>query len=388
MGISYFTILPYKDKILKLDNLKSGKIVYKNFYIDLISNQSIPFSSYEWFQDSYEKVKTFYTAPRIIHFFYEFGFITEKFEAGSIGENTILAIELVYQEYNFIELDEVSNLGIEVVKTPTLEEYTRLFNTGFKELIAGNCYQFNLTMPFKFSFNKDKTPKDFIDTIWNQTKNRGAYGSATFIPLLNKLFLSNSPECLFQIKENEIFSMPIKGTIACNDLDDKNKKWNELTADKKCESELYMIADLIRNDLSRIDKPRSIVIQRKVPLIVPGLLHQYSHLKVKVSEEIKINKVIEKMFPGGSITGAPKNRVMKILRSLENRERGFYCGSTLLSFADTKCASINIRSAEIDFDSGELTYQAGGGITIKSTSDIEFQEMSYKVNSFTRLLNP
>ena len=92
------------------------------------------------------------------------------------------------------------------------------------------------------------------------------------------------------------------------------------------------------------------------------------------------------MFPGGSITGAPKKRVMSILHKLEKKPRGFYCGSTLLLTPKKAQASINIRSAIFDLKTQELSYKAGGGITLLSTAQNEFLEMTYKRDSFIKLL--
>ncbi|MDC1175497.1 chorismate-binding protein, partial [Bacteriovoracaceae bacterium] len=94
------------------------------------------------------------------------------------------------------------------------------------------------------------------------------------------------------------------------------------------------------------------------------------------------------LFPGGSITGAPKKRVMKILNSIEHSSRQFYCGSTFLNYGGVRSASINIRSAMIDVTTKKLTYHAGGGITVKSSVEGEYEEMLSKVQSFTGLFNP
>ena len=75
---------------------------------------------------------------------------------------------------------------------------------------------------------------------------------------------------------------------------------------------------------------------------------------------------------------------MRLIHKLENRERGFYCGSTVILFKKMKSASINIRSSTLKFDEfeGQLIYQAGGGITLLSQTEDEYKEMTYKVESF------
>lgn len=318
-----------------------------------------------------------------MHLFYELGFFIEKKHEG-LSSETLLAIDIHFQTYREVRARKNKKIVLEKVSSPAEAEYKKAFVEGYQELLKGNCYQFNLTYPFKYKFCDDYLPEDFIFSLWNKVKTRGAFGSATYIPLMEKLFLSNSPECLFQIKDQTLSSMPIKGTLKRSEGEDWKKLWKKLTSDKKSQAELFMITDLLRNDLSKIEKPRAQIVKEKFPKLVPGLIHQYSQIDVFLSGDVTLRKILECLFPGGSVTGAPKVRVMSLLQRLENRERGFYCGSTVLLFQNMKSASINIRSAEISFhnDHRTLNYQAGGGITLLSRADEEFKEMTYKHNSF------
>jgi anthranilate/para-aminobenzoate synthase component I len=182
--------------------------------------------------------------------------------------------------------------------------------------------------------------------------------------------------------------MPIKGTLKRVENENWKPLWKKLVSDKKSQAELFMISDLLRNDLSRIEKPRAQIVKKKYPKLVPGLIHQYSQIDVELSDDVNLWRVIEKIFPGGSITGAPKVRAMKLIHELEKRNRGFYCGSTLILLKEMKSASINIRSSEISFSPNEkkLLYQAGGGITLMSNVFEEYCEMTYKHDSFISTL--
>jgi anthranilate/para-aminobenzoate synthase component I len=93
------------------------------------------------------------------------------------------------------------------------------------------------------------------------------------------------------------------------------------------------------------------------------------------------------LFPGGSVTGAPKLRVMELIQQIERFQRGIYCGSTLLFFKERKLASINIRTANINLGERLWRYGAGGGVTLLSKAHKEFQEMEFKVSSFLTFLN-
>ncbi|MEX0797982.1 MAG: chorismate-binding protein, partial [Bacteriovoracaceae bacterium] len=227
--------------------------------------------------------------------------------------------------------------------------------------------------------------------VWCMPLSLGAYALCSFISELNQLFLSNSPECLFQVRNQEggsssIYSMPIKGTIKINEESERKKAWSILKNSLKDQAELYMITDLVRNDLTRVQMSPAQTRSKKLPLHVPGIVHQYSIVESAINGPLNLRDALKGLFPGGSVTGAPKKRVLKILRDLEEHERGFYCGSTVILHRNLKAASINIRSCEIDFSSREMKYCAGGAITLNSEVQSEFDETYAKMESFLQLL--
>jgi anthranilate/para-aminobenzoate synthase component I len=382
MDHNLFSIIPYKDQLLKLENPKSAIAYYRHFKIDLLTGIKTVYEFSEWIKTNQDKrMNSIEESPRVVHLFYELGFLIEK-DFHLLPSDALLLIDIDFLNFQEVSLREGKGIELGILYYPSKVDYQKAFDEGYAELLKGNCYQFNLTFPFVYSFQKKYKPEDFIFSLWKKKEIRGAYGSATYIPYFKKLFLSNSPECLFQFKKKVLSAMPIKGTI----LRDENKSWrplwNELIKDEKNRAELYMISDLLRNDLSRIELPKAIVTKKRFPKLVPGLLHQCSQVDVELSDEVTLWRVIEKIFPGGSITGAPKIRAMRLINQLEKRERGFYCGSTLIFYREMKSASINIRSSVIDFEISELLYQAGGGITLLSNASEEYEEMAYKHDSF------
>lgn len=368
-----------------MENPLSAFAYYHHHKINLLTGVLSPCDFNEWIMmNQNQLMSSIEERPRIIHLFYELGFLIEKIEF--LDPNALLVIDITFAIFNEIPIKAVKGIELELISQPTLAEYRMAFEKGRVELIKGNCYQFNLTFPFNYSFKNKYGPDDFIFSMWRNIKKRGAYGSSTYIPYFKKLFISNSPECLFQYKKNKLSAMPIKGTLFRKEGEDLKILWNKLIRDKKNQAELYMITDLLRNDLSRIDLPRAVVVSKKLPKLVPGLLHQYSQIDVKLRKKVTLWRVVEKVFPGGSITGAPKRRAMILINDLEKRERGFYCGSSLILYKEMKSASINIRSSVIDFNSSLLTFQSGGGITLLSKLEEEYEEMTYKRNSFISTL--
>jgi anthranilate/para-aminobenzoate synthase component I len=290
-----------------------------------------------------------------------------------------------------IKFNSAGPCSLEVVSLPSKESYREAFNKGQEHLLKGDCYQYNLTFNFKFlCHNRPATPLAFARQLWSGKKH-GSFAHLTFVPSEDFFFVSNSPECLFKSRQEsehraKLWSMPIKGTMMSVGAEDR-EAWEKLSNSSKDDSELNMITDLIRNDLSKINEPCAQVIEKKSPLYVPGLVHQYSVIAVDLPAKTSLSSVVMALFPGGSITGAPKKRVMEILSLLEPGSRSLYTGSTILHNSRSWVSSINIRSMQMKWSTGECVYGAGGGITYKSDCESEYEEMINKVESFRKALH-
>lgn len=368
-----------------------ARLYYKHHSLDLLNGRKVPGGAKEFLRNVHEvPLDATFARPKVLHLAFEMGhFFTGNDEL--VPGHIPLAIEIEYLEARHVELDELwdgkcSPPQLRFLQVPSMESYAHAFERIREELLAGNCYQVNLTAPFYLSWDQHHRPSDFIRTLWQDEDRVGAYAHATWMSTMGKLILSNSPECLVQRRTGasqlELFSMPIKGTLPLKSEAELAQIWGEMRGSRKEESELNMITDLVRNDLSKVARPRARVVAKQLPLQVPGLLHQYSVVSCPMPGEVTWGRILECLFPGGSVTGAPKKRVMALIHQLEAEPRGLYCGSTLLAFRGTLAASINIRTAEIDMSAREMKYGAGGGITLRSTVESEFEEMMRKTESF------
>jgi len=389
MDRNLYSVFPLHNKMQKLSGPVSAHAYFADSSLDLLTGEKKDFSFSQWMESLNHSFKEKMNPKRVIHLFYEAGFALEKME-DRLQKETILAIDITYSRIEEVVFPIGDTITLKKETEPVFEDYEKKFFQGYEELKKGNCYQFNLTGEHVYSFDETVKPEQFMYRLWQEKKNIGALASATYCGPLQKFFLSNSPESLFEIKDNLLVSRPIKGTLLkeSDDQDSLNAQWKILSEDTKNQAELYMITDLIRNDLSRIDLPTAYVTQKKAMMIVPNLIHQYAEVCLKLRDHVSLKRIIECLFPGGSITGAPKRRVMSILQDLEKRTRGFYCGTTLTFFDDTIRASINIRSCEIDFNNKNVTYQSGGAITLLSDVQEEFKEQTYKHDSFFKCLTP
>lgn len=386
---------PKNKKLNYYSKAHTAFVFYKEFKINLNTGEKSKSSIDEIIQLlANNKVSDKISGGVVWHLFYELGLYCVEHQE-LISEHKPIAIYLVYEDKKELnesqfDLENLNILNLEVTEYPQAKKYNEKFKKVYKHLIDGDCYQVNLTQPFYFKFSPIITVNDFFKPIIENKKSLGEYFHLTYIDSLAKLFLSNSPECLFELEitkdEYKVISKPIKGTLKVSKEKTQDESWKILSESKKDEGELFMIADLIRNDLAKINFTKAVITHKKCPLIVPGLMHQYSKIETVVSKETNLAQVVLALFPGGSITGAPKKRVMEIIKEIESYNRGFYCGSTILLDEEYKKASINIRSAEVDFSQMELFYGAGGAITLLSEEKDEFDETYSKMESFLQFL--
>jgi anthranilate/para-aminobenzoate synthase component I len=398
MDKKFFSLfyLPENSEFLLCDKPVTSYLFYKDFKLNLITAERTDSSIEElnMFLDQY-KVGDSIEQPVVWHLYYDLGAAYVDLEK-LVPTHKPIALFIKYEESKILkDINELvgktkTSLNLKAIEYPRFKNYKERFEKIYNHLLAGDCYQANLTDGFYFKIADELNAFDFISTAFDQAFGRGAYSHATYIEPLGKLFLSNSPECLFEVKKIKdkfnIVSMPIKGTIKVNKNSERADAWNKLSKSKKDQGELFMITDLIRNDLSKVEFKKAVVRNKKLPLHVPGLVHQFSIVNSEINEETTLLKIVKALFPGGSITGAPKKRVIKILSEVETYNRGFYCGSTIIMHKQLKAASINIRSAVIDFTQKELFYGAGGAITLLSNDREEFDESYSKMESFLHFL--
>ena len=325
----------------------------------------------------------------VFHLFYESGLYLNGL-INNVDKKTPLAIYCRYRKKNITKpLKHFKKIALSLKQRPIYGEYRKKFKTIMSHLLDGDCYQVNYSLKYFWEIKEEVCVEDFLYLFGQEHINQ--YGHLTWIPLLEKLYLSNSPEGLFSWekirnqKNSFVYAMPIKGTTPLINSRDILKAKKYLLSSVKERSELNMITDLILNDLSRIEMLKAKLVKQYHHIVVPFLLHQCSISKAELSEKIKLYDIVRALFPSGSITGAPKIKVMEIISCLENHRRGMYCGSTILSTQEGPIkGSVNIRSAEISLKDSEMVTCSGAGLTLLSSSINEFDEIERKNQSFMK----
>ena len=242
-------------------------------------------------------------------------------------------------------------------------------------ILAGDCYQANLSQQFSGQYRGD--PWRAYQAL--ASAHPTPYGA--FLRLGDQAIVSASPERFLQISGDTVRTSPIKGTRPRGkDAEQDRALAQELMDSEKDRAENLMIVDLLRNDLGlnaatgsvRVDKLFALESYRNVH-------HLVSHIRATLAPGVSPLRAFFDAFPGGSITGAPKNRAMEIIQELEPHWRGPYCGSVFhRNFDGQLDSSIAIRTLVCD-NTGAIHCWGGGGIVTDSEAESEYQETLTKV---------
>ena len=244
--------------------------------------------------------------------------------------------------------------------------YKKKFDLLIDEIKKGNTYLSNLTS--KTKIKTDLALAEIFDAA-----------NAKFKLLYKDKFVCFSPERFCEIKNNKIYTYPMKGTI---DSNIKNAK-EIIMADKKELAEHTMIVDLLRNDLSIVSKKVKVENFRYSENIKAGE-KELIQISSKISGELeknwekRIGDIICSLLPAGSITGAPKRKTVEILEEIEQYQREYFTGIFGLYDGKSLDSAVMIRFIEKN-SQNELIYKSGGGITSDSDVYKEYQEMCDKV---------
>lgn len=198
---------------------------------------------------------------------------------------------------------------------------------------------------------------------------------------------SASPERLVACQNRSVETRPIKGTrprTGHPEIDLAVER--ELQASEKDRAENTMIVDLMRNDLSRVCEPDSVLVSKLCGVErFESVLHLVSVVVGRLDQHSDCFDLLDAVFPGGSITGAPKLRAMEIIDGLESGPRGPYCGS--IGYINTAGdLDFNILIRTITAIDGRWIVPVGGGIVSDSSAVLEYAETTTKAAGMLRAI--
>lgn len=281
-----------------------------------------------------------------------------------IDSNILFEIE-GYKNYEHRLISKNRN-EVHFQKFPlSFEIYKQGFENIQKHIWHGNSYLLNYALPTKITTNLS-----LLD-IFYQSK-------AKYKLYFKDKFICFSPETFIKIRDNRIFTYPMKGTI---DASIKDADKVILTNDKE-KAEHFTIVDLLRNDLSIIAENVRVERFRYI-----DKLETNQKTLLQVSSEIvgdlpydyqkNLGEILFQLLPAGSISGAPKKKTIEIILESEIMTRGFYTG--IFGVFDGKNLNSAVMIRFIEQQNEDLIFKSGGGITSQSNIQQEYQEMIDKV---------
>lgn len=244
-------------------------------------------------------------------------------------------------------------------------EYKKGFDICRNALQRGDTYLINYTV--KTKVETDYTQQELFDV-----------SRAKFKFWVKNRFMFFSPERFIKISNGRIETRPMKGTINAQ-IDNAEDK---LLADPKELYEHNTIVDLLRNDLNIV--ANDVVVQKfryidRIKTQNSELLQASSLIVGNLKPEFTNNlgELLVKLLPAGSVTGAPKEKTVDTIRRAENYNRGFYTG--IFGYHNGRETDIAVAIRFVEFEDGGIYYKSGGGITVNSNSEDEYNEMINKI---------
>ncbi len=252
-------------------------------------------------------------------------------------------------------------------------------------ITRGDTYQVNYTFHLVSNFLGD--PRSCYRHLCRAQESK----HSVYLDLGRHKILCLSPELFFQRRADEIETRPMKGTIKRGRSQEEDLAMATALAESEKErAENVMIVDLLRNDLGKVCLPGSVKVPRLFEVErFPTLWQMTSTVKANVRRDVDLAGLMAALFPCGSITGAPKIRTMEIIRELESLPRGVYTGTIGLIQPGGDCIfNVAIRTIVIDSQTGIATFGVGGGITIDSTAEREYEECLLKTSFLNTSVAP
>ncbi len=249
-------------------------------------------------------------------------------------------------------------------------------------IIEGDIYIANMTQQLQIA--SDMHPYEMFQGL--RRSNPSPFGG--YFNYGDFQVVSASPERFLQMRSRRVQTRPIKGTRKRGSTPKEDAALRrELELSGKDKSELLMIVDLERNDLNRVCIPGSVRVTELFTVeAYATVFHLISNIVGELRPELTVMDLLEAVFPGGSITGAPKLRAMELIDELEHSRRNLYTGSMGYLSLDGDCDfNIVIRTAL--YRNGIYHLGAGGGITYESELEFEYEETIQKARALLYVLN-
>jgi len=280
--------------------------------------------------------------------------------------------------------DKQSNT-LEIKNRISCEEYINVVKKLQQHILRGDCYEINFCQEF-FAEDAVIDPLSVYVSLAQISPNP----FSAFYKLNDRFCICASPERYFKKTGNQILSQPIKGTAKRNlvskELDELSRQ--NLRNSEKEKSENVMVVDLVRNDLSKVCKQGTVAVTELFGIYSFPQVHQMiSTVSGELEDGLDWIDVVRSTFPMGSMTGAPKKRVMEIIERYEQTKRGLFSGAIGYINPDGDVDfNVVIRSILYNAAAKYVSFQAGSAITFYSDAAEEYEECLIKAEMMRLVL--
>lgn len=264
------------------------------------------------------------------------------------------------------------------------QQYIGLIQRLQQHILQGDCYEINFCQAFDaagVSLNPVHTFQHLVQLSPNPF--------AALYRLNQQYLICASPERFLARRGTEVISQPIKGTAkrGQDPGSDEALKRGLLESDKE-KAENVMVVDLVRNDLSRICREGSVQVRELYGIYTFPQVHQMiSTVTGELRPDIRFSDIVRATFPMGSMTGAPKHRVLQLIDRYEPSARGIFSGSVgFITPGGDFDFNVVIRSIMYNAADRYLSYQVGSGITFYSEAGREWEECLLKGAAIKKVL--
>ena len=283
-------------------------------------------------------------------------------------------------------ISPVNKTPVAVQNRISKKDYVNIISQLQQHILRGDCYEINFCQEF-FAQNVLLQPLWVYDRLTRLSPNP----SAAFYKVNNRFCLCASPERYLKKTGNTICSQPIKGTSKRNlenaEQDEFQKEY--LRQSNKEKSENVMVVDLVRNDLSRFCNPGTVQVEELFGLYSFPQVHQMiSTIIGQLKTGLTWVDCIKSSFPMGSMTGAPKKKVMELIEQYEQTKRGLFSGA--IGYVDPNGNfdfNVVIRSLLYNEEGRYLSFQTGSAITFYSNAEMEYEECLLKAQAINSILS-
>jgi para-aminobenzoate synthetase component 1 len=274
---------------------------------------------------------------------------------------------------------------VEVKERMSREDYISTIHKIQQHILRGDCYELNYCMEF-YAEEAVINPVQVYQSLTAVSPNP----FSAFYKVNSSYLLCASPERFLRKKGMQLLSQPIKGTLKRNKtnaaVDEQLKQ--ELYTSAKDRSENVMVVDLVRNDLSRVCKEGTVQVDELFGIYSFPQVHQMiSSVSGEVKEDVSFAEILHSTFPMGSMTGAPKRKVMELIDLYERNARGLFSGAVgYISPQGDFDFNVVIRSILYNAAAQYLSYSVGSGITWYSVAENEYDECLLKAAAIRKVL--